>query len=140
MSNFLIALAGPTFGRGRAQEFDVVASRPFTPVIGQKERKLFTWLVADNLTQQMIEEFGLPDPGANLKRAWFAPRGRIISQGGSYNRGLARDPDIVYQPFITYDDASGEITAFSPLFDATALFQRKGNASENLNENQGQGQ
>jgi hypothetical protein len=106
-------------GAERRQEGDIVEARPPSPGIGFMEMSRFLWLRVEGLEDALVAKFcaGVVDGAERFdKRRYQIPLARLAAVVPGFDPALARDPSLVYQPFLVVDEESGHyLTAGAPL-------------------------
>ncbi len=105
-------------GNERIQEGDIVAVRKPNISIGRKEANIYLWLRLEGLEEnemarladclyepnELNVESGVPTGNRYDKRRYCIPFDRLKEVYPAFNMEKARDPDVVYQPFLGIDE------------------------------------
>jgi len=115
-------------GHERAVEGDIIAVRPPSNGVGMLEMHRHLWLRVSGWEEG---EFGTLTEGvrdgavSHEKRRHAIPLGRLKQLKADFDEGKARNPNEVYQPFLTVDEDTGLFTSCAPPFDAQGLILDK---------------
>lgn len=127
---YLVVLSSVNKGNERVNLLDVVGVLSgFTlnqSAIGQAERHEFVWMVGDNPTEDFLNNFNEPHPsGGHTYRSTKSLLDAQANPPVSYSIPRGMDVDDEYQPYITYNDANGIITAYELVFDLSTMVEAK---------------